>query len=386
VNCPQCDSKRLYKDGLRYLNNGSSVQRWLCRKCGYRFSFSGGKQYSNTLSDNHRNGKYADKKPKNLSRALIALTETKEKTKSGHAGATKQITDVKGILVDFSWWMHKQGYKESTIESRGARLNRLVKLKANLFNPESVKEVIAVQENWSEARKEAMVYAYDLFAKWSNIKWEKPIYKAIRKLPFIPLEREIDDLLAGCNKYGSTFLQIAKETGARAGEIYNLTWTDINFENNTLNITPEKGSNPRLPKISKKLVAMINTIQRKNEKVFGHYKNLKNLRRTFERHRKRTAHKLGNPNLLRITFHTLRHWKATTEYNKTKDILYVMKLLGHKNIKKTLIYTQLIDQPLDEEEYISKVAKTINDARLLVEAGFEYICDIEDVKLFRKRK
>jgi hypothetical protein len=36
--CPECGSRLLYKDGLRYLRDGSSLQRWLCRKCGYRFS------------------------------------------------------------------------------------------------------------------------------------------------------------------------------------------------------------------------------------------------------------------------------------------------------------------------------------------------------------
>jgi len=29
--------------------------------------------------------------------------------------------------------------------------------------------------------------------------WEKPIYNSPRKTPFIPLEREIDDLIASCN-------------------------------------------------------------------------------------------------------------------------------------------------------------------------------------------
>jgi hypothetical protein len=31
---------RLYRAGLRYLSNGKTVQRWLCRNCGYRFSES----------------------------------------------------------------------------------------------------------------------------------------------------------------------------------------------------------------------------------------------------------------------------------------------------------------------------------------------------------
>ncbi|MEM2894120.1 MAG: hypothetical protein QW638_05045 [Candidatus Bathyarchaeia archaeon] len=38
----------------------------------------------------------------------------------------------------------------------------------------------------------------------------------------------------------------------------------------------------------------------------------------------------------------------------TKDILRVMRILGHKNIKNTLIYTHLVD--LKNEEYISKAA------------------------------
>ncbi len=63
-----------------------------------------------------------------------------------------------------------------------------------------------------------------------------------------------------------------------------------------------------------------------------------------------------------------------------------MKLLGHRSIKNTLVYTQLVNSIGENEEYTSKVARTINDARVLVDAGFEYVCDVEDVKLFRKRK
>jgi len=38
---------------------------------------------------------------------------------------------------------------------------------------------------------------------------------------------------------------------------------------------------------------------------------------------------------MQIHFHTFRHWKATMEYYKTKAILHVMKVLGHKNINNT---------------------------------------------------
>jgi hypothetical protein len=94
--------------------------------------------------------------------------------------------------------------------------------------------------------------------------------------------------------------------------------------------------------------------------------------------------KLGNPRLRQITFHTFRHWKATMEYHKTKDILHVMRLLGHKNIKNTLIYTQLVT--FEDDDYICKAAINIKEATELIEAGFEYVCDVTQVKLFRKRK
>lgn len=72
------------------------------------------------------------------------------------------------------------------------------------------------------------------------------------------------------------------------------------------------------------------------------------------------------------------------EYHETKDILHVMRLLGHKNIKNTLIYTQLIE--FKEEEFVCKIAKTFQEASQLIENGFEFICTFDDAKLFRKRK
>ena len=137
--------------------------------------------------------------------------------------------------------------------------------------------------------------------------------------------------------------------------------------------------------VSDKLVSMLDQIPREGKEVFSHYKNVNSMRRVFERQRKRAEHKLGNPRLLQISFHTLRHWKGTMKYRKTKDILHVMQTLGHKNIKNTLKYVQLAKFE-EKDEFICKVARTPKEIADLIEAGFEYVLERNGVVFFRKRK
>jgi len=61
-----------------------------------------------------------------------------------------------------------------------------------------------------------------------------------------------------------------------------------------------------------------------------------------------------------------------------------MRPFGHKNINNTLIYTQLVS--FSDDDYVPRVAKDVKELCQLVEAGIEYVTDIERVKVFRKRK
>ena len=59
--------------------------------------------------------------------------------------------------------------------------------------------------------------------------------------------------------------------------------------------------------------------------------------------------------------------------------------MGHKKIETTLIYTQLLHLN-EEDEYTCKVAQTVEQATTLVENGFQYVTEMDGLKLFRKRK
>jgi len=49
-----------------------------------------------------------------------------------------------------------------------------------------------------------------------------------------------------------------------------------------------------------------------------------------------------------------------------------------------MIYIHLIS--FEGDEFTCRTAKTIDEAKGLIEAGFEYVTDMKDCKLFRKRK
>ena len=76
--------------------------------------------------------------------------------------------------------------------------------------------------------------------------------------------------------------------------------------------------------------------------------------------------------------------ESEIEYQKTKDILHVKWLLGHKRIENTLVYTHLVN--FGSDDYICKVAHNVDECTLLIENGFEYVTEMDGMKLFRKRK
>jgi hypothetical protein len=54
---------------------------------------------------------------------------------------------------------------------------------------------------------------------------------------------------------------------------------------------------------------------------------------------------------------------------------------GHDDV---CVYTHLVQ--FESDEYVCKVAGTVKEAAALIERGFEYVTEIERLKLFRKRK
>jgi len=428
--CPQCASQGpFYKDGLRYCEDGSSVQRWLCRGCGYRFSEpnvqvdvsgkinvpqSGPKLLKNRViseqfaleeslnssSLSFRKNVVSNHRLTTAGKALnaFAYNDCKHQVCVSNKGAknlsateTKTVAgdisqqDIKGKIIAYMWHLQKQGRCDGTIQGYRQKLTQLMREGVNLSDPESVKEYLAHKKQLENSKFYTMV-VYDGFLKFLGVSWQKPNYRPTRRLPFLPTEDELNSLIACTGKTISTLLLLLKESGIRLSEALSLQWTDIDNERNVIILnTPKKHSEPRIFKVSTTLLGKLGQLPKTGNMIFANHLR-QSVSQNFRVQRKRIAFKLGNPRLEKIHFHTLRHWKATMEYAKTRDILHVMQVLGHRNIKNTLIYTQLVKME-KEDNFYSATAKTATGAKDLVESGFEYVCTTpEMVMVFRKRK
>jgi integrase len=373
--CPNCHSEKVWKRGFNKNDFGAN-QRYICRNC--RMSFSE-KLYKETLLDNNRQLCAILQGAKKLD------TATETKTVVGD-GKTQQET--KGKIFEFCIYLKRQNYSDETIRLNRVALKVLSDRGANLFDPDSIKDVIAKQV-WSSSRKKNVIIAYSNFLKFNRMSWEPPRCTVTQPIPFIPTEQEIDSLISSAPKKLSAFLLLLKETAMRRGEAKRLRWINIDAERNTVTLNnPEKNSNPRIWKVTQQLIAQVNDLPKNDEYVFGSCK-MDSLKTAFLHLRHKQANKLKNPRLLKIGFHTIRHWKATTLYHRTKDPLYVRDFLGHKTMKNTEKYVNIERQIFadgESDNYTVKVTDKPYEATLFLEQGFEWVGVKDSLIFLRKRK
>lgn len=389
--CPICKSKKVWRDGLRSSLFGEPIQRWLCRKCGYRFSDPSDVERAKKASQIVQSIDTKNlKTPGNiLGSSQICVEETKNlDPELNITQVPERRIETNSKLLEFAWKLKQQGYNEETIRGYISCLRQLILRGANLDDPETVKTALSKEQKWSQNRKRNAINAYTQMLKFEGRTWIKPKCRVDVKFPYIPSEQEIDALIAGSGKRGAAFLQLLKETAMRCGEAKRLRWTDIDIERRIITCNaPEKGSNSRMWKVSATLIGMLTALPRTSDEVFP--SSLKALKTTFRKTRIRLAAQLQNPRLLDIHFHTLRHWKATMLYHQTKDQRYVQKFLGHKSSASTEIYINIentIFAASPNDEFTVKIAETPQELKALLEAGYEYVCQKDTLIFLRKRK
>lgn len=129
-------------------------------------------------------------------------------------------------------------------------------------------------------------------------------------------------------------------TGLRWSDIYNLKWSDIQKTENRyfLHIIQQKTNHVMNHPISNKAFSLLGEAGLNHEKIF------KNLKYSEKNNFRLKEWILSAGITKKITFHCFRHTYATLLLNKGVGIYTVSKMLGHKNIQTSTIYTKIMTE------------------------------------------
>lgn len=202
---------------------------------------------------------------------------------------------------------------------------------------------------------------FNTAVKWQIIDFNPCIYVDIPKGKDVKVEpvflndieaKQILDCLKNEPLKYQIMVRLALQCGMRRSEILGLAWTDIDFDNNTINInkalsylkgegqiikeTKNKSSN-RIIYANKDLINLINNLPRNNEYIFNK-EHIDNVTKWFNRF-------LIRHSLKHMRFHDLRHTHATLLISNNVNMKVVSTRLGHSSINTTLnLYTHTLSE------------------------------------------
>jgi len=231
-----------------------------------------------------------------------------------------------------------------------------------------------------------MVNAYTHYISEAGLTWDKPVYKRRERIPNVPTTEQVNRIIAHAGKKYSMIFSILRDTGLRPVELERLTLRNLDLERGLVIPETAKSGRARALKLRSPTEAMLKEYIARNDFALADrlFPSANQVTHVWMRIRNRLSRRLHEPQLRKYRLYDLRHYFATMLYHKTKDILLVKEQLGHRRIENTLVYTHLVD--FKDDEFVCRAAGNIKEASELIESGFEYVTEVEGVKLFRKRK
>ena len=134
------------------------------------------------------------------------------------------------------------------------------------------------------------------------------------------------------NKYISTIIQFAVESGMRRSEILKLTWNDVNLKTGIASLYDTKNGDDRHIPLTKNAIQLLSNLTQPNEFVFPITANC--LRLAWERCRNKS-------NIQGLRFHDLRHEAISRFFEMGLSVPEVALISGHKDVRQLFRYTHL---------------------------------------------
>lgn len=244
----------------------------------------------------------------------------------------------------------------------------------NLLNKYSVNSVIRYRSILNLILKKAFDNDIIKINPLEKIKYPSSINKKFKKLneldetDIYPFNRkEIVLILKEAKGNLYYFIYLMLSTGMRPGEIIPLTWNDINFDKKRIAVdkTIIRGkigdvktqSSVRYVDILPTLESKLKELQQLN--ISSKYLFISNYKKPFNSHTviaRRFKKLLSKLKIKERNLYNLRHTFASIMISEGQNILWISKMLGHKNISITLkVYAKFIKE--DDKKRIDSLSK-----------------------------
>jgi integrase/transposase-like protein len=382
VQCPECTSYKVFRNGASYSNFDVKIQRYICRSCGRRFCDPDDLKRAKQVADcclstlnlkskgtNIENSQVCVEEAKNLThetseKISVSLGEQQPQTKTDHAVKA----DIDLLIADYKQYIQKEHIvNDLTLSKYVYRLKALAhKFKINLFSPDDFKQKLAFDpemSQWSNCNKNSYCKAYGSFVKrylhMEDVKIPRFDYRTPEYN--LPQTSHMEMLYAALSFQMTVFCFVLMATAARPIEALRLEWKDIDFARKTIAINhPAKHGRTRTIQLKGRFIKVIdmltewrnrqiniatcrNRTQRNLDKVFT-YKSTDAAGKNFRRARERAAKRLGIPEIEKITFYSNRHWRAVLERYLKGNSDAVANLLGENSDKYVQVYAPISER------------------------------------------
>lgn len=152
-------------------------------------------------------------------------------------------------------------------------------------------------------------------------------------------EKALYDALEG-QEWVKNIVTMAIHTGMRQGEIFGLTWFNVDLARGVINVRLTKNGKDRYVPINKTVREMLERLPRSSEYVFPSPKTggrIVDVKNTFDK-AKRDA-KIAD-----FRFHDLRHTAATRMADAGADAFTLASIFGWSDVRMALRYTHATDE------------------------------------------
>lgn len=252
-----------------------------------------------------------------------------------------------------------RGYSQNTIKTYCTEfstfLKTLKKYPVKQLSQEKLRgyffycsQTLKMTDNAIHSRYNAIKFYYEKVLKINEFLVTVPRPKKPKQLPKVISVQKLKTLFdRTTNNKHRLMLKICYGLGLRVSEIVNLKIKDINSDRMLVHIRCAKGKKDRYVQLPNSILNELRSYYLEYkpkdylfEGMYGGQYSVRTAQEVFRQALKRV-------NLpIKLGIHSLRHSYATHLLELGTDIAFIQRLLGHKDVKTTLVYTHVSNKNL----------------------------------------